>query len=75
MQEKSKVMIVVGFLLGIFWGLIDLISYARMNALIAEGNEEDAKWEYGTIKAVTVVAIIIDVIGVTLFLVTKQQMF
>ena len=58
----ATVLVVIGFVCGVIWGIIGFTKLKPMKAAIAAGDVETAKKCFGTIRTVTIIGIVLNVL-------------
>jgi len=61
-RTTAIIMIVVGFISGIIWGVIGLVNYFPMKAALEAGDYGTAMEKYKVIKVVTIVGIVVNLV-------------
>lgn len=61
-KRNAIILIVIGFICGIIWGIIGVVQYSPMKAAIEAGDVETAQKKYKIIKIATLIGVILNVV-------------
>ena len=61
-KTTAVILIVIGFLCGIIWGIFGIVQYSPMKAAIENGDVETAQKKFRNIKIATLIGVILNVV-------------